>query len=273
MADRVHTSKGLTVHQSTGKHVFTQKVRTHTSTVVAGKGTQGHLSFPVESAVQRLTTTGYLDGGHFKLIFTTPAGAAQKTGDIVWNCSPSDVQTALEALAGIAVGDVVVAGKPFLTEYKPSTQERGYIDIAFIGLLAYQEITLLTVEDQDLTNTDLKHDGGAVGTVVVTNIQPGYSGFSKDLSASGLDDQMTWSSFESEAVVEPYLNGAQQLVRTGTVTVPTAPDGSEENTRGYWQGPSGRAGGSGTYGHTNKTFGQKATVFSSTDYQAMYGSM
>jgi hypothetical protein len=83
-----------------------------------------------QNEVQTLSITGTPTGGHFTLTYS-----GQTTGNIAYNASHSDVQTALEALSNIAVGDVVCAGGAL-----PGTA----VTITFEGTLANTDVSAIT---------------------------------------------------------------------------------------------------------------------------------
>ena len=58
--------------------------------------------------VQLLTLGAGVSSGNFKLSFTPPLASAQTTANIPYNASAAQVQSALEALAGIGAGNVEV---------------------------------------------------------------------------------------------------------------------------------------------------------------------
>jgi len=85
---------------------------------------------------QSVTLTG-ATGGNFTLTFDT-----QTTGNILYDASAANVQTALEGLSNIAAGDVVVtgsAGGPWLVEFQGQ-----YVDT---------DVALMIATDVDLTGT------------------------------------------------------------------------------------------------------------------------
>lgn len=104
--------------------------------------------------VQTITVTGGPTGGTYTLTY-----GAQTTGNIAYNASASAVQTALEALSNIAVGDVLCEGGPH-----PGTP----ITVEFMGALGAQDVTQMTADDTNLT-------GGTTPTVTVTTTTPGVA--------------------------------------------------------------------------------------------------
>lgn len=83
--------------------------------------------------VQTLTITGTPAGGSFTLTYS-----GQTTAAIPFNASNSAVQTALENLSNIAVGDVVCAGGPL-----PGTP----VTITFKANLGLQNVAAITTTD------------------------------------------------------------------------------------------------------------------------------
>lgn len=83
--------------------------------------------------VQRITKTA--TGGSYKIIFQ-----GQTTGSILYNADGTAVQTALEALSNIAVGDVSVSGAA-----------GGPWDITFTGEYKYRDMAQVTLDTTGLT--------------------------------------------------------------------------------------------------------------------------
>lgn len=83
--------------------------------------------------VERISTTGTVTAGTFTLTYS-----GQTTGNIAYNATASAVQTALEALSNIAVGDVSCSGGPL-----PGTP----VDVTFTGNLAATNVTQMTSTD------------------------------------------------------------------------------------------------------------------------------
>lgn len=99
-------------------------------TMLAG-GTGGAVN-----EVQRITTTGTTTEGTFKLTYS-----GQETASIAHDASAATVDAALEDLSNISTGDVTCTGGPL-----PGT----VIDVEFTGNLAGQDVTEMTVDDDDL---------------------------------------------------------------------------------------------------------------------------
>jgi hypothetical protein len=109
--------------------------------------------------VQRITITGTPTGGTFTLTYS-----AQTTSAIPYNATAAQVQTALEALSNIGVGDVVVTGGPL-----PATA----VTITFVGLLGATDAAAITA-----TGT---FTGGTTPTATGTTITPGVTGTASPL--------------------------------------------------------------------------------------------
>lgn len=89
--------------------------------------------------VQTLSLPTVPSGGTFTLTY-----AGQTTGNIDWDASAADVQTALEGLSNVAPGDVVCTGGDL-----PGTP----VVITFAANLAAQDISLITGDGTNLTGT------------------------------------------------------------------------------------------------------------------------
>ncbi|WP_417396895.1 hypothetical protein [Gimesia chilikensis] len=87
---------------------------------------------------QTVTLMGTITGGSFKLTFD-----GQQTGSIAYNASAATIQTELEGLSNIEVGDVAVTG-----------DDGGPWTIEFKGLLADTDVALLEVDDSLLEATN-----------------------------------------------------------------------------------------------------------------------
>ncbi|HSX00033.1 MAG TPA: hypothetical protein VLH38_03285 [Patescibacteria group bacterium] len=105
------------------------------------------------SAVQRLAITGSPTGGNFALTYS-----GQTTATIAFNATAGQVQTALEALSNIGVGDAVCSGGVL-----PGTP----VVITFAGTLVNTDVSLITTNSAGLT-------GGTTPTATVT--QPSAGG-------------------------------------------------------------------------------------------------
>jgi|GEM_PF-513509 len=102
--------------------------------------------------VQTISVTGSPTGGTFTLTYS-----GQTTAGIAYNASAATVQSALEALSNLAVGDVVCAGGAL-----PTTA----VTVTFQGALANTNVALLTADSTGLT-------GGTSPTVSIAGTTPG----------------------------------------------------------------------------------------------------
>lgn len=101
---------------------------------------------------QSVTITGTPTGGTFVLRF-----GGQNTSPLNWNCTSSQMQTALEALSSIGAGNVVVTGGP-----GPGTA----FTVEFQGTLAYLSQANITLQTNSLT-------GGSSPSVAIAEIKDG----------------------------------------------------------------------------------------------------
>lgn len=102
--------------------------------------------------VQNVTITGSPTGGTFTLTFD-----GQTTAGIVYNATPAQVKTALEALSNINPGDVITAGTNLPT---------GPVSVTFAGQYAGVNVPQMTGNAASLT-------GGTTPAVVVTTVTQG----------------------------------------------------------------------------------------------------
>jgi hypothetical protein len=106
--------------------------------------------------VQSLIKTGTVAGGTFTLTLVNPVtGESATTATIAYNAAASAVQTALEALSNVEVGEVIAAGGP-----APSVA----LTIEFRGRFGQANVTAMTVDNTLIT-------GG--GTMVLSTTTPG----------------------------------------------------------------------------------------------------
>jgi hypothetical protein len=105
----------------------------------------------VTNEAQTVTITGTPTGGSFTLTFN-----GETTATILYNANAATVQTALEGLASIEPGDVVVTGGP-----GPGTP---YV-VTFTGYYAGQNVTQMTAAHT--------FTGGTTPNVAVTTTTPG----------------------------------------------------------------------------------------------------
>ena len=127
--------------------------------------------------VQTVTITGTPTGGVFTLTYE-----GETTDDIAFNATAAAVQSALEALSNIEVGDVVCAGGPL-----PGSA----VTVTFQGTLGGRDITLMTADDSGLT-------GGTSPAVAVTETTPGAAG--------ATDGRQTAANIVTAMVAQKSLN-------------------------------------------------------------------
>ncbi|MDX2551327.1 phage tail tube protein [Streptomyces stelliscabiei] len=107
---------------------------------------------PLSNEVQQVAITGGPTGGTYTLTWS-----GQTTAGIAYNATSGAVQSALEALSNIGVGDVVCAGGPH-----PGTP----VTVTFQGALAETDVAQMTASAAGLT-------GGTSPAVNVTTTTPG----------------------------------------------------------------------------------------------------
>ncbi|MFM9473954.1 hypothetical protein [Streptomyces scabiei] len=107
---------------------------------------------PLSNEVQQVAITGGPTGGTYTLTWS-----GQTTAGIAYNAAAAAVQSALEALSNIGVGDVVCAGGPH-----PGTP----VTVTFQGALAETDVAQMTASAAGLT-------GGTSPAVNVTTTTPG----------------------------------------------------------------------------------------------------
>lgn len=106
----------------------------------------------VTKEVQSVSITGTPTGGTFTLTFD-----GQTTAPIAYNAAASAVQSALEALNNIRVGQVTCAGGPL-----PASP----VSVTFDGIYAGRNVSSLTADSASLT-------GGTTPTAAVATTTPG----------------------------------------------------------------------------------------------------
>lgn len=102
--------------------------------------------------LQSVTITGTPTGGTFVLRF-----GGQNTSALNWNCTASQMQTALQALSSIGSGNALVTGGP-----GPGTA----FQVEFTGTLGYASQALITLQTNSLT-------GGSSPTVAIAEVKAG----------------------------------------------------------------------------------------------------
>lgn len=102
--------------------------------------------------LQSVTITGTPTGGTFVLRF-----GGQNTSALNWNCTASQMQTALQALSSIGSGNALVTGGP-----GPGTA----FQVEFTGTLGYTSQALITLQTNSLL-------GGSSPTVAIAEVKAG----------------------------------------------------------------------------------------------------
>lgn len=169
----------------------------HISTVNAGSSTS--------NAIYRITLTG-ATGGDFTVTWD-----GQTTGAIAYNASAATVDTALEALSNIGVGDVTVTGSA-----------GGPWDIEFTGALANTEVVRPTITGTGLTGSTAGNiTGDAVYKFVYQTTLADYyagRGYTEGSPASG--PAITLSGEQAFVMVPPLVwTDPAQLVALSEVRV------------------------------------------------------
>lgn len=138
--------------------------------------------------VQSIIATGGT-AGTFTLTYS-----GQTTAAIAYNAAAAAVQTALEALSNIAVGDVTVTGGPL-----PDTA----VVVTFTGTLAKTDVATMTV-------TDSITDGTAAVTVVTAGVAPSEDN-EKTLSVAVVDENGAALSTEIKDEVATLLEAEREV--------------------------------------------------------------
>lgn len=178
-----------------------------------------------QSEVQTLTANGTISGGTFRLYFPMGPESNHTTGDIAYNVTRGTLQTFLEAIPSIGVGNVSVTGGPFPSEPLSVhfTQKLAFSDVPQLqvsvnNLTGPSIVTLTVTTDRDGTNqtdeivylSDLdKHHL----MVALDRIKPVQTIVSFG-AARGLKDRQPFSASYSGSVyneVIRYVTGAQQV--------------------------------------------------------------
>jgi hypothetical protein len=217
-------SPRMKVYQSTGFHYFQVRQRIRPMVVSAAPGyIPGHLGPGERDTIQQLTMLGGPTGGNFRLTFN---GA--QTGDIPYNATTDQVQGALENLASVGAGNVVVNGAvgAWLVEFQ---QRMGNSPQP---LITYQ-------------NGTAPLSGGTVPSVQVSKLQSGGGKPSPTLPPVGGNDDIDAIAAKVIEARSPALGNVAaphapvgNLIRTGTVTPPPIPTGStfDPNLIKVWRG-------------------------------------
>lgn len=141
--------------------------------------------------VQTVTITGTPTGGTFTLTYD-----GQTTAGIAFNANAAAVQTALEAISTIGIGNVLVAGGP-----GPGTAWTA----TFQGLFAGIDASTMTASSTGLT-------GGTTPTVAVTTTTP--AGMTRLLRASEFEFAIP-DSFAQVMTLNSATTSFDALVRQG----------------------------------------------------------
>jgi len=110
-------------------------------------------STPAYFPLVALVAVGTVSGGHFHATYS-----GQTTGEIAYNASASDIDTALEALSNIAAGEVTAKQGPLPTEMVP---------IAFGGTLGHSHAATMTIDNTAITG------GGSIQLVQAVLLKRG----------------------------------------------------------------------------------------------------
>jgi hypothetical protein len=159
---------------------------------------------PGTDEVQQVAITGSPTGGTFTLTYS-----GQTTAGIAWNAAASAVQSALEALSNIAVGDVAVTGGPL-----PGTP----VLVEFTGALASTNVAQMTTSGASLT-------GGSTPASAVTTVTPGVAsstGNERYLTVVPIDSAGAACSPTIRAAVVAYLDGLREVSFVVKAATPTS---------------------------------------------------
>lgn len=151
--DGTEFTETITLDTSTftaGTHYPNGYVKSGTVLAKLANGLYG--PYNANDELQTVTITGTPTGGTFTLTFD-----GQTTAGIAYNAAAAAVQSALEALSNIAVGDVTVAGGP-----GPGTP----YTVTFTGAYAGTDVAVMTASGASLT-------GGTSPAVAVTTTTAG----------------------------------------------------------------------------------------------------
>jgi hypothetical protein len=145
--------------------------------------------------------------------------AGVTTGDIPYDAEPADLTQALI----VAWPDDAAGKDNFLVR-----GDVGNYIIELKGQFQYQNVTV---------ETDPSSLSGGAGTAAVTVIQTGNGGTPNDYKKNDgfVNDKLQESATLAYGNIFNPSAPVGQLVRTGTITPPTAPPGAEENTRAIWR--------------------------------------
>ena len=167
------------------------------------------------SEVQRLTITGTPTGGTFTLSYN-----GQATTPIAYNAAAAVVQTALEALANVGAGDILVSGGP-----GPATP----YTFTFAGSLAERDVSALVVT-ASLT-------GGASPAAAVTIITAGSSG-TPGLLHQSVSKTAALRLMETTVAPPTPVIGARPVLDAGLPNLITVAGGGVGLTRAFTVTPA-----------------------------------
>ncbi len=161
-----------------------------------------------ESEVQTITMTGSPAGGTFSLAFLS-----YSTTPLAWNCASTDVQSALEDLPGIGLGNVTCTGGPF-----PTTP----IVVTFAGAMANLAQPVITVPTSLLALT-----GGTTPMVTVVETDQGFGlydpvGAWTDLGSTKTGCRIERNNTETMIDVDQILTSLIALPDNWEMTVVTS---------------------------------------------------
>lgn len=147
--------------------------------------------------VQTLTITGTPTGGDFTITFS-----GQTTGVIAYNADAATIETALEALSNIEVGEATVAGS-----------NPGPFTVTFSGQYAETNVPLMTTNAAGLTGgtspdvtVGVTTEGGLGDTAIAVG-EPVY----KDVAIDEVNADATNGTFFGYALEAVAANEAKQI--------------------------------------------------------------
>jgi hypothetical protein len=147
---------------------------------------------------QTVTITGTPTGGTFTLSYD-----GQTTAGIAYNANAAAVQSALEALSNIGVGDVTVSGGAL-----PGTP----VVVRFTGALERQDVDDMTANGAGLT-------GGSSPAVAVVETQKGVEGFGAAVDHVATNGRREPTDvlleFGEATAAETYTHGGVWDAKTG----------------------------------------------------------
>lgn len=189
---------GAYVNVNVAQLVITNVDMTYDVEGVVSVSTSQVGQLPIDE-VQTLSLPVTPTGGDFTLTY-----AGQTTAAIAWNAAASAVQSALEALSNIAVGDVICTGGAL-----PGTP----VVITFAANLGDQDIALITGDGTNLT-------GGSDNVDSFTEVQAGAVTVPQtDITLTYINNPVHWTSETS--VFFTFKDKAGSIVQTTPVVYST----------------------------------------------------